>query len=444
MKLLPVTFSALALVWAGATACAVDYQPDSGFSGDGKAFGPFPSIRSARVANRTNGGYLLGGSLDVDFNLDWAVARFQANGELDGSFSVIGGRSVVFDLVAGGDDALLGAFELADGKTLLLGTAETSTVDAPALARLNVNGATDATFGVAGKRVITAVPWPDADLAFGAVVRQADGKFVFGGTCDSCPDDGRAVALRVSADGVPDASFGTNGWATIAQPLANPELRSMTIDARGRVVLAGRYASGGLGQPLLVRFTTAGQADASFGGAGHVIVSTLPDPADGGWGANALVADHDGSLVLAVGSLMVATADHRTGLLRLRENGTVDSGFGGGFLNLTTALGSSLDAIALRSDGRVVTAGWSQSAPDIMNFYIVRALANGTRDISFDGGAGANGAVTIAMAADTDSMATSIVLSAGKPVIAGEVVGTSARIGLLRLNSDLIFTGTFD
>jgi len=97
-----------------------------------------------------------------------------------------------------------------------------------------------------------------------------------------------------------------------------------------------------------------------------------------------------------------------------------------------------------RSDGRAVAAGWSQSALDIESFYIVRALANDTRDTSFDSGAGANGAITIAMAADTNSRAKSIVLSAGKPVIAGAVDGTTARIGQLRRNSGVIFTGAFD
>lgn len=435
----------VALLLASAASPAADGDLDPGFGSGGIATIAFAGggVDNVRVAADTAGNILVGGTIGRDggANKDFAIARLKPDGTLDNGFGFFGLRTVGIDLVANCSDRLRAIAPQADGKVLLLGTAqkpdEIVAAAPPAIVRLTAAGNVDATFGDGGHLVFDESPWPNAHLYTHAATQQPDGKLLFSGYCTGCPSTYRAFVLRVSAAGVPDAAFGTSGWASV--PLTvQPRFETMAVDRRGRIVLGGMLVDGDVYHALAVRLTASGAADTGFGnGNGEAKLLDLPNTVPGGWIARAIAIGSDDSMVLAVGNYLAIDVA-RTGLVRLHADGTRDTGYAGsGLRNLTREDGSRINALARRGDGRVVAAGWiDHTGPAGQDFLLTRVLANGNLDPAFD----ANGLVRIPVVPDNTDGAEAMILVAGKPVVAGYAYIAGRRdIGILRLQSDLIF-----
>lgn len=377
-------------------------------------------------------------------NALFAAAKFRADGTADTSFGFLGLRTVDFDLVADGADALRGAHALSGGRLMLLGTAELpGNVHAPAMARLTAAGDADQAFGSNGRHVITTAPWPLADVDVRLATHQRDGAYLFAGWCDVGAQQRSAVVLRVDASGEPDPAFGDGGWASLPVPWPS-RFTSIAVDPAGRIVLAG--FDGDLSNdphvPLVARFLADGAPDTSFGiGTGYVRLTDIPlAPAQGGWIGNALAADRDGSLLLSV------TVDEDLdsmdgGIVRVRANGTLDTGFGSaGLRRLDLENGVRIDALAVRSDGRILATGSINHTGGGYDVLVARLNANGSLDTGFDG----NGVVRFELDPVTDR-ASALDFSGGKPLIAGYAQrGGDWDAFVLRLQSNLIFTNGFE
>lgn len=402
-----------------------------------------PATGAARIALGADGRIVVAATVADGINRDFAAARFSREGAIDTTYGFLGLRRIGIDLVADGRDMLLGTFVLTDAKTMLLGTAQAPDGAAlPALVRLTATGNADASFGSNGRRVIGAAPWPLPDISIEAVVRQADGYYVFAGTCRDCPGERAAVALRVDADGVADPAFGDDGWASLALPPAT-HIEDVAIDALGRIVLAGYEGDPANDDhnPVLARFLPDGSADPVFGaGIGYVRLTGIANAPVGGWMGHALVPDRDGSLLLAL-----ATDEDRdslrAGIVRVRGNGTRDTGFAvAGLRLLDLENGVAIDALAVQSDGRIIATGSINHTGGSRDVLVARLRADGSFDSSFDG----NGLVRHALDAQTDR-AFALALSDGRPLVAGVAQRGDSWDGFaIRLSSDLIFADGFD
>lgn len=433
----------LAAVLASPPSPAADGDLDPGFSGDGITTIAFAGggVDNVRVAADDAGNVFVGGTIVRSGpNRDFAIAKLRPNGTLDNSFGFLGLRTVGVDLVANGSDRLHAIVPQADGKILLLGVAQTpdeiSAAAPPVVVSLTANGNADTTFGNAGHVVFDTSPWPNASFYTTAAMQQRDGKLLFSGYCVSCPGTYRAFVLRVSANGVPDATFGTSGWISV--PLSvQPRFETMGVDRLGRIVLAGSSVEGEASFPLIVRLTASGAADGGFGGGtGVARILDLPNTLPGGWTARAVAIGNDHSLVLAVSNFFPIDVN-RTGLVRLNADGSRDTGYAGtGLRNLTLEDGSRIHALARRDDGRIVAAGWiDANGPAGQDFLLARVRPNGNLDPTFD----ANGLVRIPVVADNTDGAEAMILVAGKPVVAGYAYTGQRNIGVMRLQSDLVF-----
>ena len=449
--------ASLALSVFAAAAQADDGDPDPTFHEDGRAWhiwpGTFVQAETTAVAALRDGSIVTAGWVDRgDDNRDFALARFRADGSLDTTFGNQGTQVVAFDLEPGGNDRAFGVFELADGKLQVVGSAGIGAApyDLPASLRLHPDGQLDAGYGTGGKAWLASHPLgTGANFIFSHAARGADGRIVLAGLCTSCGQGGLPdlLAVRLTASGQADASFGNQGWYSFGR--VGPDdswmverAEAVAIDRAGRVLLAGHeetYTDPDERQrPLLLRLTAQGEADATFGEDGLVVLDLL-----GSWSAQAMATDPgNDSAVLALNITNMPAAMPSTLLVRVRSTGVLDTVFGdGGTVGLSWAEGNAVHALAIDADRRINAAGWvDPEGAAQFYFFAARVLHDGTPDASFDG----NGVRQLAMPIDTNThaRAAALALSAGRPVLAGslfDVVGAQFASGVARLQADRIF-----
>jgi uncharacterized delta-60 repeat protein len=443
---------------------AADGDLDPGFSGDGKAVYDWPGslvqVETTAVLTLADGSVVTAGWADHGSDdRDFAIAKFTRDGALDTNFGDAGTLLVPFNVVIGGDDRAFGVFAVAGNKLLVVGSADIGAIAPyrrPALLRLNANGQPDTTFGTGGKRVISTQPFgAGASQAFKIARRAPDGKLLIGGYCQNCgngsPPD--FLALRLSAEGDVDTSFGNAGWVAFGRFddnnfWLNEQVNDLAADSSGRVVLSGTSQLDSdpnhIAHPLLARFTATGQLDTTFNGTGIHEINML-----GSWGVSAIAMDlvTDGP-ILAVNLVDPGAATPAAVLMRLGSNGVINTAFGeNGLADLTRDEGSHIDALTIREDRRIMAAGWiDPNGADERDFFLARTLSNGDLDTGFDG----NGVkrVPFNIVSDAYDRAGAMTLSNERAVVAGTLFAPHTNVhyatGVLRLQSPLLFADGFE
>jgi uncharacterized delta-60 repeat protein len=231
---------------AGAGACLVRYLPDGRLDpsfGDGgevvapQTFGHFFAMKVV-----TGGKIAVAGQVNSDF----VVARFNPDGTPDSSFGTGGVTSTDF---AGLTDIALSLLVQGDGKLVAVGwsgglDAFGASGDAGfALARYNLDGTLDSSFGQGGKVVYNPTPLMDGLL--GAAL-QPDGKIVGAGVegandlaTPSDPAQGDSAVARFNPDGSLDTTFGQGGTVTTDFSSYGEEAEAVTQQSDGRILTAG-------------------------------------------------------------------------------------------------------------------------------------------------------------------------------------------------------------
>ncbi len=261
------------------------------------------------VAIQTDGKIVAAGySVQSGIGPDFALARYNTDGSLDDTFGDdIDGDGTPDGTVttdfAGSDHGRSVAIQ-ADGKIVVAGRSYQGipTGDDFALARYDIDGSLDATFGTAGK-VITDFGGSDDALS---VAIDGDGKIVVAGYSDQWWPTGWDFALaRYETNGSLDDTFGddidSDGTpdGLVITDFANSSdvAYSVAIQADGKIVAAGRSSVLDVSTPdfALARYDSDGSLDATFGTAGKV--TTDFGATTDGIGGVAIQAD--GNIVVA-------------------------------------------------------------------------------------------------------------------------------------------------
>jgi uncharacterized delta-60 repeat protein len=267
----------------------VRYRPDGSldptFGNGGRVTTAFtdPAGASA-VALQPNGKLVVAGWTGPYFHDSFALVRYNADGSLDSGFGTGGKVVTSFPSLS---DSSAGAVALqSDGKIVLAGSAQPNTLESEfALARYNQDGSLDGTFGSGGE-VTTQFNSPQgAGAGADALVLQPDGKIIAaGGTVgDIAGTRGEFALARYTHAGSPDTGFGSGGQVTTSfgfSPPANgtsgDAVTSLALQPDLKIVAAG-YSQYGPHteryQAALARYDANGSLDPSFGTGGKVNTS---------------------------------------------------------------------------------------------------------------------------------------------------------------------------
>lgn len=355
-----------------------DGSLDTSFDGDGRVTVQGSSTTFGYAAAlQADGRLLLGGeTYNTSGNTDMTTLRFTATGALDTTFDGDGRVQTNFN---GGYDATRSLAVQPDGKIVAAGDNGGSSL----LTRYNTNGSLDTTFG--GSARLTVYGFRGSD----SVTVQPDGKILIvgyrynGSSTDLYlePYSSKSYdvsVIRYTANGQFDTTFGSYGYiATGVSSSANDYGTSLVVQADGKIIVAGYSDDVGVGANIfLVRYTSEGRLDTTFGDGGKVIT----DLGDNEY-AQSIALQADGKLVVVGTSGSYGNGDFL--VVRYNADGTLDSSFGaGGYV--TTGINGDDDAehVAIQADGKIVVAGTTNAGGGQLDFALVRYHSNGALDNS--------------------------------------------------------------
>jgi uncharacterized delta-60 repeat protein len=346
---------------------------------------------------------------------DLSVVRYIANGSLDTAFDGDGKKPIQF---RNSQDFASAMAVDSSGNIVVAG----SSMWDFAVARYLPNGKLDATFDSDGK-LRTNFGFNETASA---VAIDGSGRIVVAGYANTGSKDEIFVS-RYDTDGTLDSSFDLDGKVRLAIGSASAYVYSMTIDASGRIVLAGETSN----NFLLVRLNDDGTLDETFDGDGIAITDF-----GGSDFANSVTFDGAGGIV-AAGHTTNAFA-----VARYKSDGSLDAAFGV-LGKVKTSFGSSYDTaskVAIDGSGRIVTVGFTAANGGNWDFAAARYLTDGSLDSTF----GTAGKAVTPVGGSTDVAKSLAFDAAGRIVVVGHIeVGSDWDIGLIRYTANGVLDTTF-
>lgn len=292
-------------------------------------------------------------------------------------------------------------------------------------------GSLDASFGTNGAATVFI---NGSDMARDVVI-QPDNKIIVAGTSQTAGNQDFSLS-RLNPDGSLDTNFGAGG--KVLTPFDNfdslDNARAVALQADGKIVLAGTYSIGSGYQIALARYNSDGSLDTSFDGDGKV--TTRVNAAVGSLIDISGVAIDAAGKIIAVGTFVSNPGGNSFIAARFSANGTLDTSFGNGGVAVTTvgSSGGQAYTVAVEPDGKIVLGGYAFISGSTTGFALVRYNSDGLLDASF----GNQGKVVTSISGTStqDSINSIVIQPDGKIVAAGRVLGNFADSALARYNPD--------
>lgn len=387
---------------------------DKSFDTDGWVTNP--STISKAVAIDSSGRILTSGGDATSSTL----ARYLESGALDTTFSADGMAPVNVK------DSRAIAIQT-DGKILVAG-ATGAAGDAFAVARYDIDGVIDSTFGSGGVASVTITSGSPA-LPM-AMKIQSDGKIVIVGWATNLAGNTDMTLVRFDITGSADTGFGSGGTGvetTSISGTADDAATDVAIQSDNKIVVSGYYSNGTNYDLVLTRYDSAGVLDTNFDAAFDGIVTASFGP--GLDQAFAIKLQADGNIVVAGASDGTASPDIL--VVRYLASGTpggaLDTSFNPLIGYIKTAVGIS-SAIAydvvIQADGMIVAVGDYASAAAGRDFALVRYTSAGALDTTFD----TDGVVTTQLGTGNDYAHAATIDLDGRIVVVGTYRNTTTLL----------------
>lgn len=308
------------------------------------------------------------------------------------------------------------------GRIWVVGTKDAS--GRLAVGRLLPSGQVDSSFGANGVVLLQENEHLYQEHRRFVIRQDSQGRIIVGApisgpSANGSPQPFHAAVYRFLGNGSLDASFATGGVLRFRGTQGEFIFYHLAIDRQDRILLAGANRAMTVGEPALpdvVRLLPSGQVDASFGVNGGL------SPASSGYPnartATALAID-------AADRIIVGYQFHHP--LRFSAGGQLDAAFAG---EVTKISQSELplnwpNAIHAEPDGSLVLALRTWSGPNSSTRFVgARLLANGRADTSY----GANGAL-IAPEVGMSYVIDGLLDASGRSVQVGTTRGRSLYSG---------------
>jgi uncharacterized delta-60 repeat protein len=345
---------------------------DTTFSGDGKVKTSFGNPSEALGVTIQNDGKIIVVGQTCTPQPEWicnmAIARYNANGSLDTTFSGDGKQSVDFGGLDNGSYG--GVVVLPTGKIVVAGRMYNGSNSDFALYRLHANGALDTTFSGDG-RVNTGFGPATNEHTFGLAL-QPDNKIVLvGQACDASWGNCDFALARYNANGTLDATFSGDGRQRTNFG-ANEYANAIELQADGKIIVAGRKEAAGGCNFALARYNTNGTPDTTFSGDGKT-ATFLPSTTCGWWQFLGLGIQSTGKIV--IGGSLGPDGSKDFMLVRYTTAGALDTTFSEDGKALTDFGGNdSADALAIQSNDRIVAAGFTDVNGNGQDLALARYL----------------------------------------------------------------------
>ena len=364
---------------------------------------PLSNTSGVRLALQIDGKILAGFSASFPFGTTSSTTlyRFNSDGSLDNTFT------------SNVNSAVLAILLEDDGKIIIGGAfTQVNGVFKNALARLNPGGTTDNSFNYI--------------LAFAAAARtiaiQADGKILVAGNFEYVNETAKSGFARFNADGSLDQSFNVTGNFTTNGSINN---LAITPQPDGKILIGGSFTTvNGQTVNRIARLKSDGSLDTDFNvgtGLQTGSVASISRQADG--------------KILVAGGFNTFNGVTRQGILRLNQDGTLDTAFDSQFV----PNGVSILTMTVQPDGKILLSSVGGGSFTLLNGTsrrtIVRLNSNGSVDESFSS------------LAESGLFINAIVVQPdGKILIGGSFLSTNGvgRRNIARLNADGSVDATFN
>lgn len=322
-----------------------------------------------------------------------------------------GGKTIL-----GGGGSFSAVALQSDGKIVVSGLATGGRIG-----RFKQNGTVDSSFAVNG-----FYPTPITQVSLKDLVIQPDGKIIAIGRIDTAVGNTNIVAFRLHPSGLADTSFGIGGVAVIDYEGYNDYGHSISLQADGKVLLAGQFTSNQAG---IVRLNVTGMVDSSFGVNG-IVIAGYDD-------AYYVDVAPDGKIVL--GGTSSAAHDYTICAMRFLINGAVDTSFNHTGVVYTAAgdfRSNNGRAVKVQPDGTILVSGSGTYGSEGANFVVVRYNTDGSLDNAF----GFGGIVNLDFDDNNDFAGRLELAPTGRIILAGGTGSDKRKIAIASLQGD----GTLD
>lgn len=364
-----------------------------------------------------------------------SFVSFSQNWGLDQDFNTVG--YTITNLITNGDDYAESLAIQNDGKILVAGFGLR-------LVRYNTDGTLDTTFNGVG---YTAPYGSNTSLnEINQIIVKPDNKILVIGTIYTSKF--YLYLAQYNTNGTLDTTFGSGGRKNIdiGNTITFLVGNAVFTSDNKIVISANSFISDG--DYTLIRCTSTGSLDTTFGGTGIVTIDGLNND-----GIGKIAIRSDGKLLLAGNANSNPTSGNykQHFLTLINDNGSLDSTFGTNgkvFTNFNTNNTQSIHSMTLLNDNKIIIGG---EIIDLLNnqndFFLAKYNSDGSIDTSF----GTNGKTSVDfkeffvdLHAD-DHCNKITVQNDGKIVAAGFSFSTdnSAHFSLARFSSNGTLDTTF-
>ncbi|MFO7791191.1 MAG: T9SS type A sorting domain-containing protein [Bacteroidales bacterium] len=334
-----------------------DGSLDSTFGTNGVVITDFGSAPSSNIAIQSDGKIVVAGTIFYnveDSHHDFCVARYNTDGTIDTTFGSMGMVTTEFVDTVSADDQVRGMAIQSDGKIVVAGIVDEGTTQWNfAMARYNMDGSLDLSFGENGK-VITHFY---TQSLLGNIDIQPDGKIIL---CGSLTNNALALA-RYNSDGSLDSSFGNDGKVIDY----SVDLAVETgLQSDGKIVCFGNKIDNGERNFCITRYDVNGYIDTDFGNDGYDILNFDLDLSL----SSGTIQSNDKIVVAGVTNPCTDSSDFV--LAKYHQDGVLDTNFGDNGVVVTDFGASEVcTSVALQEDDKIVAAGYQMYETEYSNAF---------------------------------------------------------------------------